>query len=95
MFKDGLTLRSYVEMTASVERIMLVADPLMLLCEDEQIDRENQSDSHQVDNVPQCLLSIVEVGLQCSAEAPNERISIVTAANMLHKIRDMYFGRRA
>ncbi|XP_073108144.1 uncharacterized protein [Elaeis guineensis] len=78
MFKDGLSLRKFVEM-AFPERVMAIVDPLMPLAEDESKTRE-------------CLISMIRIGLSCSNGSVKERLNISNVATTMHAIRDAYLG---
>ncbi|XP_010910283.2 uncharacterized protein [Elaeis guineensis] len=78
MFKDGLSLRKFVEIAFS-ERVMAIVDPLMPLVEDESKTRE-------------CLISMARTGLSCSNGSVRERLNISDVATTMHAIRDAYLG---
>lgn len=80
MFKDGLSLRKFVEI-AFPERVMAIMDPLMPLAEDESKTRE-------------CLISMARIGLSCSNGSARERLNISDVATTMHAIRDAYLGTR-
>ncbi|KAJ8759138.1 hypothetical protein K2173_004145 [Erythroxylum novogranatense] len=80
MFKDGLNLHSFVQMALSV-RVVEVIDPIL-------VQDGDQSESGNSGTL-ECVTSIFEVGLACSAEFPRERINISSAAAELQRIRDI------
>ncbi|KAJ8759148.1 hypothetical protein K2173_004155 [Erythroxylum novogranatense] len=78
MFKDGLNLHSFVQMALSV-RVVEVIDPILV----QDGDQSESGNSRTLE----CVTSIFEVGLACSAEFPGERINISSAAAELQRIR--------
>ncbi|KAJ8759168.1 hypothetical protein K2173_004175 [Erythroxylum novogranatense] len=80
MFKDGLNLHSFVQKALSV-RVVEVIDPILL----QDGDQSESGNSGTLE----CVTSIFEVGLACSAEFPRERINISSAVAELQGIRDI------
>ena len=80
IFKDGLSLRKFVEIAFS-DRIITIVDPLMPLAEEE-------SKTHE------CLVSIAKIGLACSHELARERLNMSDLVTTMHTIRDAYIGTR-
>ncbi|KAH7657251.1 Non-specific serine/threonine protein kinase protein [Dioscorea alata] len=78
-FKDGMTMRKFVESYASLERIMEIMDPSMFSQEDDDSEYRNQKE---------CVLSVVALGLVCCAESSIERPSMCHVAAQMLKIRD-------
>lgn len=85
MFKDGLTLHTFVEM-AFPERVMDVIDSNLIAVAVMEINAFNK--------MHECLVSIIEVGLTCSKQSPAERMPMEDVACQLHKIRDAYLPNR-
>ena len=56
--------------------------------EDETTAPENGS-MEQVDQVKECLISILRIGLACSEELPRERMDINDVVRELQLIRDI------
>lgn len=75
MFSGEFGLREFIERSLP-NRLSHVLDPL--------IRSEEVRGSLQ-----QCLLSVLKVGLMCSAAQPNERMKIGEAAAELQKARDV------
>ncbi|KAM0933691.1 putative protein kinase RLK-Pelle-LRR-XII-1 family [Dioscorea sansibarensis] len=80
-FKDGLTMRKFVEIYASPERIMEVMDPSMFSQEDNVIEYKRQKE---------CVVSVAASGLACCVDSPNERLSMSHVSAQMHAIRDHY-----
>nr|XP_019710018.1 receptor kinase-like protein Xa21 [Elaeis guineensis] len=80
MFKDGLSLRKFVEI-AFPDRIITIVDPLMPLVEKESKTYE-------------CLASIAKIGLVCSHKLVRERLNMSDVATTMHTIRAAYLGTR-
>ncbi|KAJ0960073.1 hypothetical protein J5N97_000132 [Dioscorea zingiberensis] len=85
-FKDGMTMRKFVEICASPGRIMEVIDPSMFSQEQEDDDIEH-GDISAVRKKIECLVSVVALGLACSVESPNERLGMTDVAAQMHAIR--------
>ena len=83
MFKDGLTLHTFVRM-AFPERVMDIVDP--------NLTPADAMDSNAVNKMRECLISIIKVGLTCSKQSPAERMSMEDVAIQLRKIRDLYLA---
>ncbi|KAJ0987981.1 hypothetical protein J5N97_006337 [Dioscorea zingiberensis] len=66
-FKDGMTMRKFVEICASPDRIMEVIDPSMFSQEDDDVEHGVISVRKKIE----CLVSVVALGLACSVESPN------------------------
>ncbi|KAA8537815.1 hypothetical protein F0562_027605 [Nyssa sinensis] len=83
-FMGGLSLKKWVQMAfpANVEQVL---DPELLsltdeLSQDDQfVSPETQSD---------CLITIIGVGLSCTADSPGERISMSDVLHKLKSVRD-------
>ncbi|KAJ0960072.1 hypothetical protein J5N97_000131 [Dioscorea zingiberensis] len=88
-FKDGMTLRKFVEICASHDRIMEVIDPSMFSQEQENDDIEH-GDILSVRKKIECLVSVVRLGLACSVESPNERLGMTDVAAQMHAVRDKF-----
>lgn len=94
MFKDGLNLHNLVK-TALPERAVEMTDPILL---QERVTGEtvaNTSDCNESSQsnkiLLQCLNSIYEVGLTCSAELPTVRMNMSEVVAELCLIRNKLF----
>lgn len=88
MFKDGLSLHKYVEMTP-IEDLLMVLDPDLLLVENGQQGEQNvvYIDVDRLE-VQKCFVSAVNVGLACSKENPRERMQMGDVIKELSETRD-------
>ncbi|CAL9138112.1 unnamed protein product [Musa acuminata var. zebrina] len=88
MFKDGLSLHKYVEMTP-IEDLLMVLDPGLLLVENGQQGEQNvvYIDVDRLE-VQKCFVSAVNVGLACSKENPRERMQMGDVIKELSETRD-------
>ncbi|OWM67425.1 hypothetical protein CDL15_Pgr019885 [Punica granatum] len=75
IFGGGFSLREFVE-SSPPDELNQVLDPLLCLGEVQG-------------GLQQCLLSVLRVGLMCSAAQPNDRMDIGEAALELQKARDV------
>ncbi|KAJ0987965.1 hypothetical protein J5N97_006321 [Dioscorea zingiberensis] len=88
-FKDGMTMRKFVEICASHDRIMEVIDQSIFSQEQEDGDTEH-GDISAVRKKMECLVSVVALGLACSVESPNERLGMTDVAAQMHAFRDKF-----
>ncbi|KAF7836109.1 putative LRR receptor-like serine/threonine-protein kinase [Senna tora] len=97
MFKDGHNLHNYVKTTFS-DHLVQIVDPNLFPRYDEGVStneeesREIQTLVHVHSNVEKCLVSILKIGLACSVESPNERMSIRDVSRELDLIRKSILG---
>lgn len=81
MFEEGHNLHNFAR-TALPDRVMEIADPVLLDNEEE----ETRATTIQVNNrckIVECLISMVNIGVACSTESPQGRMSI---SNILHEL---------
>ncbi|XP_022764286.1 probable LRR receptor-like serine/threonine-protein kinase At3g47570 [Durio zibethinus] len=79
MFKEGFSLHNFAK-AALPERVIEIIDPILL--------QESNGNSLGNDRHCQCLNSIFEIGVTCSAESPSERIDMSDVVTRLSSIRD-------
>lgn len=104
MFKDGLSIHQFTAM-AFPNRVMDIVDTSLLLIEtDEDNDDDKYSNDIQARPIAghkdigqvnargleECLVSVMQVGLLCSAISPKERILMNVVVNKMNAIRDSY-----
>ncbi|XP_058110144.1 putative receptor-like protein kinase At3g47110 isoform X1 [Magnolia sinica] len=90
VFKDNLSLHHFAKM-ALAERVMEIVDPQLLLEEAEAIQgNENQINSRN--RMHDCLISMVKIGVLCSAESPRKRMQMRDVVSEMHTIKDLYLG---
>jgi len=102
MFKDGLSIHKFIAM-ALPEHVMDIVDSTMPFEEgEEDADDETNNDDieegaiiEEVDRhfngrnkVKDCLVSVLQIGLLCSATSPQERLPTNDVINKLRAIRD-------
>ncbi|XP_062165957.1 probable LRR receptor-like serine/threonine-protein kinase At3g47570 [Alnus glutinosa] len=104
MFKDDLSIHKFVAM-ALPEHVMDIVDSSMPFEEgEEDADDETNNDDIEEDaiieevdrhfngrnRVKDCLVSVLQIGLLCSATSPQERLPANDVVNKLRAIRDAY-----
>uniref|UniRef100_A0A0E0F317 Receptor kinase-like protein Xa21 n=1 Tax=Oryza meridionalis TaxID=40149 RepID=A0A0E0F317_9ORYZ len=85
MFKDGLSIVKYTEINLP-EKMLQIVDPQLL--QELHICHETPTDVEK--NEVNCLLSVLNIGLNCTRLVPSERMSMQEVASKLHGIRDEY-----
>ncbi|PON42463.1 Tyrosine-protein kinase [Trema orientale] len=109
MFKDDFNLHNFVKI-ALPERLVQVVDSALLSIEVEEttMRREDgrrfnnggaveiniQSPNRISIRLEKCLVSVLEIGLACSEESPNERMNMRDVIKELLHIRNSYLGIR-
>ncbi|KAK4724959.1 hypothetical protein R3W88_027738 [Solanum pinnatisectum] len=88
MFNKSLNIHKYVSM-ALPAHVMEIVDPILLLTEEEQNINQDQARTME-----ECLLSVLEIGLTCSASSPRDRMPIITALSKLQAIKKSFLSRR-
>ncbi|KAG5630560.1 hypothetical protein H5410_002277 [Solanum commersonii] len=97
MFKNGRTLHSFSK-TALLDEIV---DPMLLpsnIRERQEAEEElvliNQDDT-SIKQAQACLVSIIHIGVACSAESPRESMDIGDVVKELQLIRDILLASHA
>ncbi|CAL9165907.1 unnamed protein product [Musa hybrid cultivar] len=80
MFRDGRSLRSFVEAAAFPDRVVEIVDPAI------------RSALEGNDRAANCVVSMVEVGLLCSKGTPQARLDAESVTTKLVAIRSAYLG---
>ena len=100
MFKDGLNLHDFVK-AALPTRLLRIIDPSLLprdgaveaavepddgngIVEEEII---NENHRQITPKLQKCLVSVLEVGLACSVESPQDRMNMMDVTRKLHLIK--------
>ncbi|KAG5229772.1 LRR receptor serine/threonine-protein kinase [Salix suchowensis] len=88
MFTGDFNLHSFVE-AALPDRVMEIIDPLLSVDIQEEVQTRRNGprgrSSITIEKVKQCLESILQIGLRCSADSPSERMVIADVPSELHK----------
>nr|XP_027082532.1 putative receptor-like protein kinase At3g47110 [Coffea arabica] len=94
MFMDELDIHNYVN-RALHEQVYEIVDPLLLLegrDENRRITHgeETINDGRQI----HCIISLLKIGMKCSAKLPNDRMHMNEVVRNLHLIKDVILGLR-
>ncbi|XP_058109089.1 receptor kinase-like protein Xa21 [Magnolia sinica] len=90
MFKDNLSLHHFAKL-ALPEQVMEIVDP-QLLMEEAEVIQHNENHLGRRNRMHDCLLSMVKIGVLCSAESPRERMWMKDVVAEMHAIKDLYLG---
>ncbi|THG04164.1 probable LRR receptor-like serine/threonine-protein kinase At3g47570 [Camellia sinensis] len=85
MFKDGLSLHSFVN-KALPDSVLKISDPILLQT------KEEEETFIRSEKIVECLSWILEIGVNCSSELPRERMCINDVLAKLHFIKDTLLG---
>ncbi|XP_058181796.1 probable LRR receptor-like serine/threonine-protein kinase At3g47570 isoform X2 [Rhododendron vialii] len=69
------------------ERVMEIVDSRMLLVEPTEVENDAQKERVRRDKIRECSVSLVRIGIACSAESPSERMNIKDVIIGLMKIK--------
>ncbi|XP_077215470.1 putative receptor-like protein kinase At3g47110 [Tasmannia lanceolata] len=94
MFKDGLTLHKFAEMALLEQLIEIVNLLLLLEDEEERATTSARNGRDKISRFHECLMSILRIGVVCSAESPRERMKMGDVVKEMNVIRDIYLGVR-
>ncbi|XP_061372393.1 putative receptor-like protein kinase At3g47110 [Gastrolobium bilobum] len=94
MFEGGMGIQQFTTL-ALPNHAMDVIDPLLL--SEQEFDDTNQQVSTEetaIDEVfaimENCLVSVLQIGVSCSATSPSERVPMTVVVNKLHAIKNSY-----
>ncbi|KAF7131735.1 hypothetical protein RHSIM_Rhsim09G0175500 [Rhododendron simsii] len=89
LFTSRQSLHEFCKV-ALPERVMDIVDPHMLL----EVPTEGENDAQNERNakIRECTVSIVRIGIACSAESPGERMNIKEVIIGLMKIKEVFLG---
>lgn len=86
LFTGNFNLHRYVEM-ALPDKVKEIVDAQILLeGNDGSNDMNSESIKDSMVQIDECLASILQVGVLCSAEMPNERADIKDVLKELHRV---------
>ncbi|XP_042482652.1 probable LRR receptor-like serine/threonine-protein kinase At3g47570 [Macadamia integrifolia] len=97
MFKDNFNLHCWAEM-ALHDGVMVIIDPSLLSVEEDEegeaTNVTNTTGSRRCikDRVQECLISVIRIGVVCSAESPLDRMDINDVIKELLLIKNIYLG---
>ncbi|KAA8534090.1 hypothetical protein F0562_031717 [Nyssa sinensis] len=94
LFKDNLNLHNFAK-AALPDRVADIADPILLQETEEEHESTNNihsKSSNRSNKLEGCLVSILGIGVACSAELARERMNIHDAAAKLNSVRDTVHG---
>ncbi|XP_068340228.1 probable LRR receptor-like serine/threonine-protein kinase At3g47570 [Pyrus communis] len=108
MFRDGISIHQFTAM-ALPDHVIDIVDPSLLLERDDveaddsryrddiqerRITRHQDRNLVQARQLEECLVSVVRIGLSCSAISRRERMHMDVVVNKMKTIRDSYLGLR-
>ncbi|XP_058109239.1 probable LRR receptor-like serine/threonine-protein kinase At3g47570 [Magnolia sinica] len=88
MFKDNSSLSHFAK-SAFPKQVMEIIDARLLL-EDSEATQDRENHNNVRNRMHDCLVSLIRVGISCSAESPRERMKMRNIATEMHAIRDSY-----
>ena len=89
VLEGDLNLHNYVRM-ALPEQVMTIVDPLLLNHEiEDPMNNHRQRSQTRNDTRKTCLETLVQIGVACSMESPQERTDIKDVIIELQQIKDM------
>jgi len=86
MFQEGLNLHTYVK-TALPDEVAQIVDPRLL--EDDGYAANVLRNRRQAVAWMNCVLRLMEIGVACSMESPQDRMSLKDATVELLKVKDV------
>ncbi|KAG5527938.1 hypothetical protein RHGRI_028759 [Rhododendron griersonianum] len=89
LFTSRQSLHEFCKV-ALPDRVMDIVDPRMLL--EEPTEGENDAQNERNAKIRECLVSIVRIGIACSAESLGERMNIKEVIKGLMKIKEVFLG---
>ncbi|KAF7830963.1 putative LRR receptor-like serine/threonine-protein kinase [Senna tora] len=93
VFQEGLDLHSHATM-ALPDQVMTIVDPVLLNSETEDSTNNHWQQMQTRNDIGNaCLKSLIQIGVACSVESPQERMDIKDVIVELQKIKDMLVRR--
>ncbi|XP_027084204.1 uncharacterized protein [Coffea arabica] len=93
IFVGDLDLHNYVD-GALHERVPEIVDPLLFLEGDENRNMTPGGKNSNGGKEMECIISLLKIGLKCSARLPNGRMHMNEVVRKLHLIKDVFLGVR-
>ncbi|PON76726.1 Tyrosine-protein kinase [Parasponia andersonii] len=103
MFKDDFNLHNFVQM-ALPERLVQIVDSSLLPRETDKTTLRREHGRNYINDggfdnlnkisthLQKCFVSVLEIGLACSRESPNERMSMGDVIKEIQHIKNAYLG---
>ncbi|KAF7132136.1 hypothetical protein RHSIM_Rhsim09G0173700 [Rhododendron simsii] len=91
LFTSRQSLHEFCKV-ALPERVMDIIDPRMLLEETTEGENDSQKERVRQDKIRECSVSLVRIGIACSAESPSERMNIKDVIIGLMTIKEVFLG---
>lgn len=90
MFNEGLNLHNYVNAVMG-DRLVEIVDPILLWnnCSDRALSTNKNGEETISIQIEACLRLMLELGVACSKELPQQRIDITSVIQELHLIKDV------
>jgi serine/threonine protein kinase len=89
MFTESFTLHTYAK-RALPHHVMEIADPQILLEKENEQEKASQTKKGSNVRIEECCLSILRIGVSCSAEMQKERMDIEDVIIELNSIKDEF-----
>ncbi|KAL7182450.1 hypothetical protein ACSBR1_041204 [Camellia fascicularis] len=96
MFTGNVNLYSYEKMCLS-KQVMQIVDPQIILKIEEEPSKPSKSKQSSTTNISKLeayLVPVFQIGVSCSIEILNDRLSVKDVIKELHKIRNAFLGVR-
>ncbi|XP_043705123.1 putative receptor-like protein kinase At3g47110 [Telopea speciosissima] len=90
-FEDGMNLHTFCK-KALTDNVIDIIDPLLLPKEEELEKTKGDEESSERSKIYDCLISMIHIGIVCSAELPNERMDMSEVTKEIELIKDTYLG---
>ncbi|XP_068342099.1 probable LRR receptor-like serine/threonine-protein kinase At3g47570 [Pyrus communis] len=108
IFKDGLSIHQFTAMALPDHVKDVVEPSLLLETDDEDDEEDDDGDGYKIHERPlarykdpgpdkakrleDCLYSVIQIGISCSAISPRERMLMDVVVNKMGAIRDSYLN---
>jgi len=86
MFKGGLNLHTYVKMALPDDKVLQIVDTRLL--DNEGYILDNIRTPRQAATWMNCAVTVMKIGVACSMESPQDRLSLKDALAELLKVKD-------
>ncbi|KAL3500475.1 hypothetical protein ACH5RR_039568 [Cinchona calisaya] len=94
MFVDGLVLNDYAR-RAYAKHVRTIVDPSFFLKgDDDNGEVTAQVELNNDEERMECLVSILKIGVKCSAQLSNDRMPMNEIVRKLHLVKDHFLGAK-